>query len=161
MDLSDITIDDFIDVAIMSHGFTPYKRDYFFFIETLWREPLAGQYLILFRHCYDFSYKTIASPDILKQSWDDLFIDFDKYIRAGEPEGYVWGTNHMNSYPGFTLIENSQKAIEWTNNLGKQMQELKVEAEIFKMNLIFHDWTIKKLNSDTNLVKQYIFPLDE
>ncbi|RYE58252.1 MAG: hypothetical protein EOP48_03965 [Sphingobacteriales bacterium] len=160
-DFSEITLDDFIDAAILSHGFMPYKRDYYFHIETLWKEPLAGQYLVLFRHCYEFNYRTFTGAETLLQSWDDLFIDFDKYEKAGGPEGYVWGSNHIGVYPGFTLVDNSVRANDWTEKLGKTMKEVELEAEIFKMNLVFHDWTIKKLNGKTNLISQLVFPLGE
>ena len=161
VDLSGIPLDDLTDVAILAHGFTPYKRDYFFHIETLWKEPFAGQYIVLFRHCYEFTYSTVASGEILSQSWDELYIDFDEYLKAGEPEGYVWGTNHMNAYPGFMLIEKSKKANDWSIKLGKQMQEVEIEAEIFRMNLIFSDWILKRVNNQTNLISQILFPLNK
>ncbi len=160
-DLSDITLDALIDTAILAHGFTPYKRDYYFHIETMWRENYAGQYLVCFRHCYDLTYQTLGNPETLLQSWDDCFIDYKEFEKAGEPEGYVWGTNWAIAYPGFSNVVDSVKAKEWTNNLGKEMKELLVEAEIFKLNLIYHDWTIKKLNSDTNLISQVLFPLQD
>ena len=161
IELSHITLDDFIDTAILSHGFMPYKRDYYFHIETLWRDPLAGQYLVLFRHCYEFNYRTSTGAETLLQSWDDLFIDFDKYEKAGGPEGYVWGSNHIGVYPGFTLVDNSPKANDWSEKLGKPMQEVQLEAEIFNMNFIFHNWTIKKLNDTTSLISQLVFPFGE
>lgn len=160
-DNNNIALADLIDSAILSHGFTPYKRDYFFHIETLWKEPFAGQYLVLFRHCYDFAYTTFTGAETLIQSWDDIFIDFDKYEKAGGPDGYVWGTNFIGAYPGFKQIENSAKADEWTKRLGKQMHEAEVEGEIFRMNLIYFDWTIKKLNDNTSLISQYLFPLNQ
>jgi hypothetical protein len=156
---SECSLDDFVDAGILAHGFTPYKRDYFFHIETLWKEPLAGQYLLLFRHCYEFDYNIVAEPKILTESWEDLFTDFEKYQAAGEPEGYVWGTNHMLAYPGFRLIQDSPRAAHWTARLGKQMQETCLEAEIFQMNLIFYDWTLTKINDETNLIRQIIFPI--
>ena len=55
VDLPDFTFDDLIDSAILSHGFLPYKRDYYFHIETLWRAPFAGQYLVTLKHCYEMS----------------------------------------------------------------------------------------------------------
>jgi len=155
IDLSDITLGDLIDSAILSHGFMPYKRDYYFHIETLWKEPFAGQYLVLFRHCYDFTYTTFTGAETLIQSWDDLFIDFEKYEKAGAPEGYI------GAYPGFTKLDNSVKANEWTKKLGRQMNEVEVEGEILRMNLIYYDWTIKKLNDNTSLISQLIFPLTE
>ncbi len=160
-DLSSIKLDDFIDTAILSHGFMPYKRDYYFHIETLWREPFAGQYLLLFRHCYEFNYITFTGEKTLLQSWDDLFIDFDKYEKAGGPEGYVWGSNHIGVYTGFSHVDNSQKAKDWSERLGKPMIEVELEAEIFKMDFILHDWTLKKLNGKTNLISQLVFPFGD
>jgi hypothetical protein len=159
MHLEEITLDDLLDSAILSHGFTPYKRDYFFHIETVWREPLAGQYLVLFRHCYDFSYTITAQPEIVVEAWDDLFTDWEKYKQASEPRGYVWGTNHIGAYPGFKKMDHSVKADEWTRKLHRPMNELEVLGEIFKMNLVYFDWTIKKLNENTSLINQIIFPM--
>jgi hypothetical protein len=48
---------------------------------------------------------------------------------------------------------------EWTDKLGKTMNEVEFEGEIFKMNLIYHKWTIEKLNDNTNLISQILFPL--
>ena len=90
-----------------------------------------------------------------------MFIDFDKYEKAGGPEGYVWGSNHIGVYPGFSQVDNSKKAKEWSEQLGKPMIEVELEAEIFRMNFIFHNWTLKRLNNDTNLISQLVFPLKE
>jgi hydrogenase maturation factor len=92
-DLPHLNIDDLYDVAILSHGFMPYKRDYYFHIETLWSEPLAGQYILTFRHCYEMSYVANTESKTLLDSWDDCFINMEDYEKAGEPSGYVWGTN--------------------------------------------------------------------
>lgn len=83
----------------------------------------------------------------------------DTFERAGEPEGYVWGTNIIGAYPGFGQVNNSAKADEWSKRLNRTMQEVQLEAEIFKFNFIFHNWTIKKLNDTTDTVKQFVFPL--
>lgn len=160
-DLTKITLEWFTDAAILAHGFAPYKRDYYFQIEVLWQlENYAGQYLVSFSHCYDLTYKTLAVPETLMQSWDDCFIHYKEWEKAGEPEGYVWGTNWANAFPGFSNVDNSPKAKEWTAKLGKEMKELLVETEIFQLNLIYHDWTIKKLNSDTKLISQVLFPIE-
>lgn len=160
-DLSSITIVDFIDSAILSHGFMPYKRDYYFHIETLWREPLAGQYLLIFRHCYEMTYQIFTGGETILESWNDCFIDMKEYENAGEPDGYVWGTNWISAYPGFSLVENSSKAQSWTQKLDKQMQEVELEADIMKMNFVFHEWRLKKLNNETGLISQVLFPLND
>ena len=157
--LLDINLDDLVDVAILSHGFMPYKRDYYFHIETMWKDELAGQYIIIFKHCYSLVYETIADKNLLNQSWDDCFIDYNEYLNNGEPEGYVWGTNWANSYPGFSTFNDSEKALEWSNKLKKQMKELIVESEIYKINLIYNSWTIKKLNNQTELINKAFISL--
>jgi len=161
-DLTRVDLEWLIDTAILAHGFTPYKRDDYFHIETAWQvENYAGQYLVCFTHCYDLTYKTLAVKDTLLASWDDCFIDYKEWEKAGEPKGYVWGTNWANAYPGFSNNDNSTKAKEWTERLGKVMKELSVKTEIFELNFVHHDWTIKKLNSDTKLISQVLFPLKD
>lgn len=159
--LSSVTLDDFIDSAILSHGFMPYNRDYYFHLETLWREPLAGQYLLVFKHCYEMNYEIITGSETILGSWDDCFIDINEYNKAGEPEGYVWGANWTSAYPGFSNVENSPKANVWTQKLKKTMSEVQVEADVMKMNLIYHEWTLKKLNNETGLISKVLFPFGD
>ena len=161
LDLSKITLDDLIDCAILSHGFTSYWRDYYFHIETLWQGEYAGQYLLMFRHCYELKYITSVQKEGIRKSWDDLYTDYEKWERAGKPEGFVWGTNLAMCYPGFTMIENSALAKSWAERLGKEMKEVQVETETYKINFIYHDWTLKKLNKDNSLISQAIFPLSD
>jgi len=120
-DLSSISLDDMTDVAILSHGFLPYKRDYYFHIETMWRASFAGQYLLVFRHCYELSYHVSTHSQTLLLSWDDCFTDMKEWEKAGEPDGYVWGTNWSNAYPGFSIVENPARASERTQKLGRHM----------------------------------------
>lgn len=94
------------------------------------------------------SYQVEAPGGTLLKSWDDCFTNMDDYKKAGEPEGYIWGINSTLAYPGFSYLADSEKADEWTHKLNKQMREVKVEAEILKLRLIFHEWTLKKLDSD-------------
>ena len=161
-DLSNITLDSLIDTAILSHGFTPNKRDYYFHIEALWqKENYAGQYLVRFTHCYDLTYQTLGGTDFLKSSWDDCFSDYEEWIKAGEPPGYVWGTNWAIAYPGFSNVDLSNKSLEWSNRIGREMKELLVESEVYKINLIYHEWIIKKLNDETRLISQVLFTLKD
>jgi hypothetical protein len=91
-----------IDTAILAHGFIPYKRDYYFHIETAWQlENFAGQHLVRFSHCYNLTYKILRNRDTLLASWDDCFTEYKEWEKVGQPGGYVWGTNWANTYPGF------------------------------------------------------------
>ena len=161
LDLSKFTLDDFLDCAILSHGFTNFQRDYYFHIEAGGSGEYSGQYLLRFKHCYELLYQAVVKPEFIKESWDDLYTDFDKWKEAGEPEGFVWGTNWSMCYPGFTMIENSELAKKWTELLGKEMKEVEIETEVYKMKFIYHDWTLKKLNNETGLISKAFHPLKE
>ena len=161
IDLSKTTFDDLLDCAILSHGFMPYMRDYCFIIETRWGEGYSGQYQLLFKHCYELKYKAVPSTEFIVKSWADLYTDFGEWEKAGSPEGFVWGANWSMSYPGFSLVEGSKLAGKWSAVLGKEMKEIEVETEAYKLNFIFHEWTLKKLNSNSDLINKAIKPLGE
>lgn len=158
-DLSNVTFDDLLDSAILSHGFMPYMRDYFFLIETRWGGNFSGQYQLLFKYCYELSYKVIPDKDFIKESWDDLFTNFNEWEKANSPDGFVWGTNWSLAYPGFSLVEDSALAQKWSADLGKEMKEMEVETNAYKFNFIFHEWTLKKLNDNSDLINKVIIPL--
>lgn len=157
LDVSSITLDDLLDTAILTHGYFPYKRDYYFHLEMGGIKPWAGQYLLTLRHCYEMSSQIILNSDALVESWDDCFISMEAHKNAGEPEGYIWGTNWTLAYPGFSIIDISAKAEAWTQKLNKRMLEMVVETETIKMNLIFHEWSLKKMNDESGLISQAIF----
>jgi hypothetical protein len=157
--LSSLSLDDIYDVVIIAHGFKPYKREYYFQIETDWDDPQGGQYLLTFTHCYELRYEIAADVKILLQSWDDVFIDYEEHRKAGEPEGYVYGTNWSLAYPGFSLDKGSENGKRWSEKLNKSMQEATLETEIFKMNFVFHDWKITKTGDSNQLIKKVFFRL--
>jgi hypothetical protein len=159
MDLSILSLDSLIDTAILRHAYAANKRDYCFHIEALWKENYAGQYLVSFHHCYEMIFNVITGKETILQSWDDCFVDYEKWEKAGNPEGYVWGSNFMLAYPGFSLVKDSEMAKKWTGLLGKEMKELKVEAEIFEIRLVFYNWEISKLNNEVGLISKLIHPL--
>ena len=40
-----------------------------------------------------------------------------RYVKAGELDGYVWGVNWHELYPGITLLDDSAEAPEWSERL--------------------------------------------
>lgn len=161
MGIDDIKLEDIYDVAILKHGFADYVRDYQFEIEANWIGDSAGRYILTFKHCYDLTYKTLVKDDVLRKSWDDLFTDYQIWEKNNEPDGFVWGTNCSLAYPGFKVIRNSDKATNWSDRLGKKINEVKLETNSFQMNLIYETWTLEKINDDNSLINQVIMPLNE
>ena len=98
------------DVAVLSHGFAPYMQDYKMLIEAGWIGDLAGRYLYRFTHCVEASYETRVHDDVWPESWNDAFIDYDEWQRAGEPDVFLWAIRWPLAYPGWSYVENSEPA---------------------------------------------------
>jgi hypothetical protein len=94
-----------------------------------------------------------------KKAWADVFVDYAEWEAAGEPEGFVWGVGWSTAYPGLTYIDESPRAREWSERLGKPMHEVSIETEVFKLHLVFHDFTVTKLSDEVRVLDKVMFPL--
>jgi hypothetical protein len=134
-------LDDWLpemDFGVMSHGFTEYVRDYFLEIELAEAARRPGRYVIWFTHVTELTYETRVGGEVWSDSWDDVFIDYEAWTKAGEPDGRVWGTNWSLAYPGLSLIEVSPTADKWKQKIGKHFFEITLETDTFFLSLIFH-----------------------
>jgi len=148
------------DIAVLHHGFVPYLRDYELLTETDWAGDLGGRYQYLFTHCVAVSYETRVLDHVWPRSWSDEFIDYQHWLDAGEPEGYVWGANWALAYPGWEFVEDSERAREWTERLGQSMYEGVLETNAYYLRLVFHDVRITKISDETGLMRQVSIPLE-
>jgi hypothetical protein len=149
-----------IDFGVMAHGFREHGRDYVLFIEVSKAAIRPGQYELVFTHVVSFNYETRVSAETWSESWDDRFTDFDSWQEAGQPEGYVWGTNWSLANPGIVAIDDSQHANNWEAETGKQFFEAVLETDRFAMALVFHDIRVNKISDDAEIVSQAIIPLE-
>ena len=131
------------DNAIVRHSFTPYLRDYDVVVETTTR----SQYLYRFSHCPFAQVTTSVGDAVWRESWDDVFTDYLRWLKAGEPDGYVWGICESEAYPGAKYLEDSELAQEWTSRLGKLMHEVLIETNGYNIRLLFHDLSVKELSA--------------
>ncbi len=81
----------------------------------------------------------------------------------GEPEGYdssvfVWGVRWAGAYPGLTYLERSATANGWSERLGRPMHEIRIETNVFSLNLVFHDVVIAKLRDDVPILDRVNIP---
>ena len=157
-EVNNLTLADLVDSNIISHGFVYYKRDYYFHLDTILQGDFAGQFILLFKHCYELNYLTNLDAIILKNSWSDIFINLKTLQDNGEPDGYHWAAG-LNAFPGFSVVQNSAKAQVWTEKLGQTMSELLVETD-FTLNLIFHSWTLKKIDKSADLLNYLTYPVE-
>ena len=153
----------FLDVGILQHGFAPHMRDYDVVFEALWGKAewgdAKGAYRLRFTHCPEVSARTTVADAAWREAWSDVFIDFARWEAAGEPDGLVWGTRWSTAYPGLDSIEESPRAREWSERLGQPMHEVTITTEIFELRIVFHDFTVTKLNDEVHVLDKVMFPL--
>ena len=143
-------LEGLLDFAIVRHGFAPFLRDY-----DVVAEHKEQQCLYRFSHCASATATTAVADRVWMASWDDIFIDYSAWERAGSPDGYVWGVCYAVAYPGAKYVENSILAREWATRLGKLMHEVRIETNGHNLGLIFHDLTVQELKeSDEEWVKK-------
>jgi len=88
-----------LDFAVLEHGFAPHGRDYTVIAQYGGvRDP--GTYQLEFTHCVKAEIETRVSGGAWPASWRDEFTNYDRWLAAGSPDGYVWGTNWSLAYPG-------------------------------------------------------------
>jgi hypothetical protein len=149
----------FDDSAIVSAGFAPERiRDYDVIIDVPGALPdlpenrvvgnlvgsfIAGRYRYRFTHCVTAIAQTALGPVAWRQSWSDLFTDREAWERAGSPDGFVW--DFVETYPGMSYVKKSRRAKDWTKQLGHDMHEVRIEANLVVIELVFHDLLVDQL----------------
>lgn len=142
---------------MLGHGWAEHGRDYLVVVQDmLGSDP--GTHELTFTHCVRLDYETRVRDDVWPISWSDEFLDYQGWVDAGEPSGYVWGTNWSNAYPGLSTIDGSQVAAEWANRLGKDMSEAALETDRFHLRLVFHSVSWRRIADDIGTISQVHIP---
>lgn len=142
-----------IDFAVASHGLATHGRDYILLLQAM------GTYELTLTHVVETHYETRVRDDVWPRSWDDCFTDYEAWQTAGEPDGYVWGSECSLGYPGLELLHNDVRAISWSQRLGKPMHAVSIETERFKLQLVFHGARARKLSEENSFLDQVLVPL--
>lgn len=146
-----------MDFAVLSHSLASHGRDYVVIVQNCIGGD-RGTFEVIFTHCVQLDYETRVRDDVWPISWTDEFTDYGRWEAAGEPDGYVWGCNWSNAYPGLIAVDPSSVAHDWSERLGKSMYEATVETDRFFLRLIFHSISIRKPSDDAGVISQVIFP---
>lgn len=122
-------------------------RDYDVFIHVT-ADPRTGikpEYLrYRFTHCVRATVKTAISSEVWARSLDERLLDYDAAIESGV-DGYVWGVNYHDLYPGISLVEESTEAAEWADRLGIPFHEAVLETNGHHIELVFSDLVVTKI----------------
>ena len=142
-----------LDFAVLGHGWAEHGRDYLIVVQDmLGSDP--GTHELTFTHCVRLDYETRVRDDVWPRSWSDEFVDYQAWLDAGEPDGYVWGTYWSNAYPGLSVPDHSDLADHWKRRLGKDMTEVGLETDRFFVRLVFHSVLWRKLDDDVGTISQ-------
>ena len=147
-----------VDFAVLDHRFAEHGRDYVLLIEDCIGSN-KGQHKVVFTHCVRADCETRVADNVWPESWNDEFTDYKKWVSAGEPEGYVWGTNWSNAYPGIRAIRDSAIAAEWSMRLARPMFETTLETDRFFLRLVFHSIRSRKINDRIDTISKVNIPL--
>jgi hypothetical protein len=158
------TVDDLlgwlhpVDFAVLGHGWAKHGRDYLVIVQdVIGSDP--GTHELRFTHCVQLDYETRVRDDVWPMSWSDELLSYQEWLDAGEPAGYVWGTNWSNAYPGLSTPDRSNRAEQWSQRLGNDMAEVCLETDRFALSLVFHSVLWRKLDDDVGTISQVHIPL--
>ncbi len=143
------------DFAILSHGFLEHGRDYAITIQDDLGQD-RGTHVLVFTHVVAMTYETAVADDIWGSSWDDVFLD---YAKAVDLDGYVWGTNWSNAYPGLVAPDQDAVAEAWAQRLGKPMYAMGLTTDRFSLRLIYSEVKSRKIGDDVQVIRQTIVRL--
>ncbi|MFF2214437.1 YxiG-like protein [Streptomyces antibioticus] len=138
-------LDEACDHAVVHHGHTDYMRDYEVVVHATAdpRTGIAPAYLrYLFRYCVEARCETSVPPDIWRESLDDRLIDHET---AADLDGYVWGVKWHCLYPGATVLPVSDVARRWSEVLGIDFHEVRMETNAHTLTLVFSELQVSEI----------------
>lgn len=138
-------LDDAFDRAVVHHGYTSYMRDYEVIVHMT-ADPRTGiepaHMRYLFRYCVEARCQTTVQPDTWRSSLDDRLIDYETGV---DLDGYVWGVKWHGLCPGATILPTSEETRRWSQAVGIDFHEVRLETNAHNLTLVFSDLEVSTL----------------
>ncbi|MFG2823767.1 hypothetical protein ACGFX4_30625 [Kitasatospora sp. NPDC048365] len=138
-------LDESFDHAVVNHGYTNYMRDYEVIVHAT-ADPRSGiepSYLrYLFRYCVEARCGTSLPAETWRVSLDDRLIDYETGV---DLEGYVWGVKWHCLHPGATVLPESEATRRWSEALGIDFHEVRIETNAHDITLVFSDLQVTEV----------------
>ncbi|REF36646.1 hypothetical protein [Thermasporomyces composti] len=132
-------LDDISDHAVVYHAYTDYMRDYEVIVHVT-ADPRTGikptHLRYLFKYCVVAETRTALSPETWRTSLDERLTDPEI---GPDLDGYVWAVRWQALYPGAHLVADSRRAKAWTERLGIDFHEVRLEMNSHNLTLIFSE----------------------
>ena len=97
-----------------------------------------------FTHRPEANVVSVLSDETWRQLWDDVLTDYGSGKAAGNSDGFVWGVNWADGYPGLSYVADSAAAVSWTERLGREMHGIALDEHIV-LRLVCHDLRVQQL----------------
>lgn len=137
------------DCELMFHGFTNYMRDYELVVYQS-VDPRSGllprHQRFLFRFCTEVAVRSSVTPDVWTRSTADQLLE-THHVTRDTPPGYAWGVQCQVLYPGATIIEGSERAQAWAEQVGIQFHEVRIEGNAHVIDLVFSDLSVEEVHA--------------
>jgi hypothetical protein len=131
-------LDELFDCELVHHGFTSYMRDYELIVYQSAdpRSGVAPRHLrFLFRCCPEASVTSMLTPETWACSLDDRLLD--QHHVTMQSSGYVWGVHAQALYPAAAVVDHSDRARWWTEQVGVPFHEVEVPANAHHIRIVF------------------------
>lgn len=138
-------LDETFDHAVVHHGYTNYMRDYEVIVYATAdpRTDITPAHLrYLFRYCVEARCETSVPAETWRVSLDDRLIDHET---GAHLDGYVWGVKWHSLYPGAGLLPESEATRRWSNALGIDFHEVRIETNAHNLTLLFSDLQVSEV----------------
>jgi hypothetical protein len=129
----------FFDEAIMFHAFTEYMRDYEVLVDVR-----AEKRRYLFRHCVSANVASTLPPHTWSKSLDDALLSQDP---AHSHDAFQWWVKWQCVYPGVSIVTDSAEAARWTEALGLDFHEVRIETNVHDITLVFAELDVSVIDS--------------
>jgi hypothetical protein len=143
-------LDDVYDQAVVHHGYTDYMRDYEVIVYAV-ADPRTGvppaHLRYLFRHCVRASCRTAVTAEHWRESLDERLLDHEA---AANLDGFVWGVRWHRLHPGAAVVDSSPTAAHWTEQVGIDFHEVRIETEAHDLTLVFSELAVTELADYTS-----------
>ena len=130
-------LDDVFDHALVHHAFTPYTRDYEVIVYVT-ADPVTGippvHLRYLFTHCVEADVRSELPVETWRASLDERLID---HATGQDLDGFVWGVNWQELYPGMTVVSPSSRTQRWADGVGIDFHEVRIETNSQLITLVF------------------------
>ncbi|MEV6107446.1 hypothetical protein AB0M28_22465 [Streptomyces sp. NPDC051940] len=98
----------------------------------------------LFRHCVEATCRSAVPPTTWKTSLDERLITYETGV---DLDGFVWGVKWQLLYPGASIVTDSAVAAMWTEAIGLDFHEVRIETNAHDLRLVFSDVAVSELTT--------------